>query len=154
MVTPSHEPPTTVSGRSTHSVNTLPTILQPSSVASKNETRRKSHPTNAVAACVEALNRPPWKVHDSKVAPDVLASERSTSVKVQSVNRAAPRSSPYQSSPRRCCPVTSIGSPTAATLATAGDSRGSGTTSQARKPRSSAADPARCSSTAAAATSA
>ena len=49
IVTPSHDPPATVSGRRVHSEKTEPTSLQPSSVASKNDVRRKSHPTNAVA---------------------------------------------------------------------------------------------------------
>ena len=92
----------TVSGRRVHSANDDPTSLHPSSVASKNDVRRKSQPTNAVAVWVEALNRPPWKVHRSKVAPDEVVSERSTSENVQSTNRAAPSSSPYQSSPRKC----------------------------------------------------
>ena len=110
------EPPTTVSGRSVHSANVEPTSLQPSSVASKNDVRRKSQPTKAVAVWVEALNRPPWKVHPSKTAPEVVASDRSTSVKVQSVNRAAPRSSPYQSSPRKWVPLAVWGSVTASTV--------------------------------------
>ena len=84
--------------------------------ASKNDVRRKSHPTKAVAVCTEALKRPPWKVHRSKVAPDVVVSDRSTSVKVHSTKRAAPRSSPYQSSPRKCLPVATWASVTAPTV--------------------------------------
>ena len=99
-----------------HSAKTDPTSLQPSSVASKNEVRRKSHPTKAVAVCTEALKRPPWKVHRSKVAPDVVVSDRSTSVKVHSTKRAAPRSSPYQSSPRKCLPFATWASVTAPTV--------------------------------------
>lgn len=91
-----------VEARAAQSEKLLPTSLQPSSVASKNDVRRKSQPTKAVAVCLEALKRPPWKVHRSNTAPDVLASDRSTSVKVQSTNRAAPRPSPYQSSLRKC----------------------------------------------------
>ena len=120
IVTPSHEPPTTVSGRSVHSEKVLPTSLQPSSVASKNDVRRKSQPTNAVAVWVEALKRPPWKVHRSKTAPEVVASDRSTSVKVHSTNLAAPRSSPHQSSPRKWVPVDVWASVTAATVSAAG----------------------------------
>ena len=67
--------------------------------------RRKSQPTNAVEVCVEALKRQPWKVHHSKVAPDVVASPRSTPVKVQSTNRAAPSASPYQSSSLKWRPI-------------------------------------------------
>ena len=46
----------------------------------------------AIAVWVEALNRPPWKVHLSKVALELVLSEKSTSEKVHSTKRVAPSS--------------------------------------------------------------
>ena len=91
-------------------MKTEPPSLQPSSVASKKLQRANSHATNAVASWVEELKRQFENVHRSKTAPRVEASVRSTSVNVQSVNRAAPSSSPYQSSSSKSRPSSTLGS--------------------------------------------
>ncbi len=84
IVTPCHWPPTTLTGRTVHSVNTEPLSLQPSKVASKKFDRSKSQATNAEDVCTDALKRQLWNVHRSNSAPLVVASLRSTSVKVHS----------------------------------------------------------------------
>ena len=105
MVTPCHCPPTTFIGRSVQSAKTEPASLQPSRVASKKLVRRNSHATNAVEVCVDELNRQLW--NDAPVEQSrrwLVVSLRSTSVNVHSTNCRAPRSSAYQSSPRKSSP--------------------------------------------------
>ncbi len=86
------------------SANTDPSSLQPSSVASKKLHRRNSAAMNAVLTWVEALKRQLWKVQRSNTTPRVVASVRSTSLKVTSSKTRSTSSSPYQSSPVSCGP--------------------------------------------------
>ena len=100
IVTPRHWPPWIFIGRIVHSSKTLPSSLQPANVASKKLLRLKSQATNALFSCRLALNRQLWNAQDSKVAPLVVASEKSTSTNLVFSWRTSPSWSPYQSSPR------------------------------------------------------
>ena len=66
------------------STKVLPVSLQPSKVALKKEVLRKSQATKAELMWVDALNRQLVKTQDSKVAPWLVDSVRSTSWNVQS----------------------------------------------------------------------
>src|SRR6266545_4208727 len=100
MVTPRHCPPSTFIGRIVQPSKVLPVSLQPTNVASKKLVRRKSHAMNALVSWLLELKRQLWNVHDSKLAPLVVASVKSTSTNVTSRCCTAPSDSPYQSSPR------------------------------------------------------